>query len=238
MTSSVYQQASGLTPVAVTLRRDEAQRQLQSYFAKGVGWPGPFAILSYVTTERDGYGRDGYGQADVENRWLGRMNRRRLEFEALRDTMLAISGRLEQPIGGRPVNVASDPKNRRRTVYGLVDRQSLPDVYRSFDFASPDQSVERRPRTVVPQQALFALNSEFVTEQARALAARVAAEAPGDHERIKALYRIAYQREPTDDETKICREFLAEVPERDSKLSPWEQLCQVLLVGNETMYID
>ncbi len=175
---------------------------------------------------------------DEENQLLGRMNRRRLEFEALRDTMLAISGRLKHQIGGRPVNVAGEPTNQRRTVYGLVDRQSLPDVYRSFDFASPDQSVERRPRTVVPQQALFALNSEFVMEQAKALAARVAADAPDDRERITVLYQIAYQRVPTGDETEACRAFLSEAPDSESKLSSWEQLCQVLLVGNEVMYID
>ena len=61
---------------------------------------------------------------------------------------------------------------RRRTVYGLVDRQSLPAVFRAFDFASPDLSSERRPRTTVPQQALFSMNAPLVIEQARALAAR------------------------------------------------------------------
>ena len=75
-------------------------------------------------------------------------------------------------MGGRPVDVADDPKRRRRTVYGLVDRQSLPAVFRAFDFASPDHSAERRPRTTVPQQALFSMNSPLVIEQARALAAR------------------------------------------------------------------
>jgi hypothetical protein len=169
---------------------------------------------------------------------LGRMNRRRLEFESLRDTMLAISGRLQQQVGGRPVNLAGDPKNQRRTVYGLVDRQSLPDLYRSFDFASPDQSVERRPRTVVPQQALFALNSEFVSDQAKALAARVDAASSGDAERVTTVYQMVYQREPTSEEVTFCNEFLRAKPDGASKLSPWEQFCQVLLVSNETMYID
>jgi hypothetical protein len=175
---------------------------------------------------------------DFENRLLGRMNRRRLEFESLRDTMLAISGRLQQQVGGRPVNLAGDPKNQRRTVYGLVDRQSLPDLYRSFDFASPDQSVERRPRTVVPQQALFALNSEFVSDQAKALAARVDAASSGDAERVTTVYQMVYQREPTSEEVTFCNEFLRAKPDGASKLSPWEQFCQVLLVSNETMYID
>ena len=83
------------------------------------------------------------------------------------------------------MDVAADPKNRRRTVYGLVDRQSLPAVFRAFDFASPDQSVERRPRTTVPQQALFSMNAPFVVEQAKALAARPdVAAAPTTTERV------------------------------------------------------
>jgi hypothetical protein len=102
------------------------------------------------------------------------MNRRRLDLESMRDTMLAVAGHLDRTAFGRPVNVAGDPMNRRRTVYGLVDRQSLPGVFRAFDFASPDQSAERRPQTTVPQQALFGLNSPFVLEQARALAERTA----------------------------------------------------------------
>ena len=93
-------------------------------------------------------------------------------FEAMRDTLLFVSGRLDSKMGGRPVDVAGDPKNRRRTVYGMVDRQSLPAMFRAFDFASPDQSAERRPQTTVPQQALFSMNAPFVIEQAKALAAR------------------------------------------------------------------
>ncbi|HEX6986228.1 MAG TPA: DUF1553 domain-containing protein, partial [Planctomycetaceae bacterium] len=70
---------------------------------------------------------------DPENRLLGRMNRRRLDLEAMRDSMLALAGRLDRRIGGRPVDVAGDPLNPRRTLYGLVDRQSLPGMYRAFD---------------------------------------------------------------------------------------------------------
>ncbi len=85
----------------------------------------------------------------------------------MRDTLLFVAGRLDGRMGGRPVDVAGDPRNRRRTVYGMVDRQSLPAMFRAFDFASPDQSAERRPRTTVPQQALYGMNAPFVIEQAR-----------------------------------------------------------------------
>lgn len=81
-------------------------------------------------------------KVDPENRLLWRFNRRRLDLEAMRDTLLAVSGRLDLTMRGRPVDVVNDPKVARRTVYGLVDRQSLPAVFRAFDFASPDLSAD------------------------------------------------------------------------------------------------
>ena len=117
------------------------------------------------------FDRPACRQVDPENRLLWRFPRRRLDLEAMRDTLLFVSGRLDPRMGGRPVDVAGDPKNGRRTVYGMVDRQSLPAVFRAFDFASPDQSAERGRRTTVPQQALFSMNAPFVIEQAKALAA-------------------------------------------------------------------
>ena len=137
------------------------------------------------------------------------MNRQRLDFESMRDTLLAVSGRLEHRLGGRPADVANDPQSRCRTVYGLVDRQSLPGWFRAFDFASPDQSVERRPRTMGPQQALFALNSPFVVEQARALAARTGTSSTTELEpRIVALFRAVFARDPAAEELAACRAFV------------------------------
>jgi hypothetical protein len=171
--------------------------------------------------------------ADPENRLLARAPRRRLDFEAMRDTLLAISGRLQQRGGGRPVEVAANADASVRTVYALVDRQSLPGLFRAFDFASPDQSVERRPRTMVPQQALFALNSPLMLVQAQALAARTERWA-GDA-RIVALYRLAYAREPLAEELADCREFVAAGPDNGDL---WRQLAQTLLCANELMYLD
>ena len=114
-------------------------------------------------------------------------------------------------MGGRPVDVAGDPGNRRRTVYGMVDRQSLPAMFRAFDFASPDQSAERRPRTTVPQQALFSMNAPFVIEQAKALAARPdVAGAPTTEGRIAALFRAVLVRSPAPAEVQAAARFVAE----------------------------
>ncbi|MBI3466344.1 MAG: PSD1 domain-containing protein, partial [Planctomycetes bacterium] len=179
------------------------------------------------------------GSIDPENRLLWRANRRRLDLEAMRDTLLAVSGRLSQRLAGRPVDVAGDPQCADRTVYALVDRQGLPGVFRTFDFATPDQSVERRPRTMVPQQALFALNSPFMLVQARALSARPEiARAAEPAAGVTALYRTVLAREPTQDELNLCLEFVAVPADRGSSLTTWEQLAQLLLASNEAMYLD
>jgi hypothetical protein len=180
-------------------------------------------------------------RVDPDNRLLWRMNRRRLDFEAMRDTLLAVAGRLDRRMYGRPVDVAGDQGNARRTVYGLVDRQSLPGVFRAFDFASPDTSSERRPRTTVPQQALFGMNSPFVLHQARALAGRP--DVAGETEparRVAALYRLVLTRPPAPAEVGLALEFVTSATKgRDkSRLDPWQQFAQVLLLTNELMFVD
>ncbi len=111
---------------------------------------------------------------DPENRFLWRANPRRLGYEELRDTLAAVSGRLDSRMGGKAVDqFPAEDTPLRRTVYGLVDRQFVPGVMRMFDFANPDLHVPQRSETTVPQQALFALNHPFVAAQARRLASRL-----------------------------------------------------------------
>ncbi|MES2791900.1 MAG: PSD1 and planctomycete cytochrome C domain-containing protein [Planctomycetota bacterium] len=176
---------------------------------------------------------------DPDNKLLWKANRQRLDFEAMRDTLLTISGRLEMRQGGRPVDISSDPQSSVRTVFGLIDRQSLPGTFRAFDFASPDQSIERRPRTMVPQQALFAINSPFVVVQAKTLAARPEiASAADPAARITATYRAALAREPQAQELAESLAFVTDAKDEQSQLTVWEQLAQVLLSSNELMYLD
>lgn len=178
-------------------------------------------------------------KVDPENRLYWRMNRRRLDFESMRDTLLALSGRLEHRRGGRPVDLSSNPNANCRTVFGMVDRQSLPEMYRAFDFASPDQSVERRPKTTVPQQALFAMNSAFVIEQAKGLAARsIGVNDVAPERRILAMFHIVYGRDPTSMELEAVQKFLQDAALTAGSLTPWEQLAQVLLQSNELTYVD
>ena len=125
-----------------------------------------------------------------------------------------------------------------RTVYGFIDRQNLPGLFRTFDFASPDYSTPQRHTTTVPQQALFLLNGPFVVEQAKALAARpdvVARTEPG--ERIGYLYRLLYGRAPDAEEATLGQRFIGSAG-AEMKLSAWEKYCQVLLLSNEFAFMD
>src|ERR1700733_13641080 len=94
-------------------------------------------------------------KADPDNNYLWRMNPQRLDFEAMRDSLLFVSGQLDETLGGQPVSVAAKSDPARRTIYTLVDRPNLPDYFRSFDFANPDVSSAGRFETTVAPQALF-----------------------------------------------------------------------------------
>lgn len=197
-------------------------------------------IVLSATYQQASIDRPECRAVDPENRLLWRANRRRLELEAMRDTLLAVSGKLDESLHGRAVELTKPPFAPRRAVYGYIDRQDLPNLFRVFDIASPDSSTPRRPRTTVPQQALFLMNSPLVVEQARAIAARLPqGESTDDGQRLTALYKLVLQREPTTIEDSISRQFLADAQgETDAKLNPWEQLTQLLLLTNEVMYVD
>jgi mono/diheme cytochrome c family protein len=178
-------------------------------------------------------------KADPDNRYLSRMNRRRLDFEAMRDTLLAVSGKLDPTIGGLPVDIVAEPFPPRRTVYGLIDRQNLPGIFRSFDFANPDVSNQGRFSTTVPQQALFMMNSAFVIEQARSLVQRdEVKQAAGDAQKIRTLCRLVWQRPAEPDELRLAEEFIAAQPPGAASLSALEKYAQVLLLSNELMFVD
>jgi hypothetical protein len=178
-------------------------------------------------------------EVDPENRLWGHTNRRRLEFEPLRDALLAVAGRLDPREGGPPVELTTAPFTPRRSVYGFIDRQNLPGLFRTFDFASPDASTPQRHATTVPQQALFLMNGPFVAEQARHFAGRADVTAqPNDEARVRRMYRIAYGRDAEAEEVALGLRFVAGVKAGTGKLAPWEQYAQVLLMSNEFALAD
>ncbi|MDY3552586.1 PSD1 and planctomycete cytochrome C domain-containing protein [Gemmata sp. JC717] len=175
---------------------------------------------------------------DPENRLLAHQNRRRLDFEALRDSLLSASGRLDLTEGGKPVDLFKAPFSARRTVYGLIDRTSLPGTFKVFDVANPDTHSPQRFQTTVPQQALFLMNSPFVQEQAKSLAARKeVAAAKTAAAKVTTLYRLALSRNPTADELALATRFVAG-DDPKSAFGAWPQLAQVLLLSNEFAFVD
>ena len=162
---------------------------------------------------------------DPDNNLLWRQNIQRLDFESIRDTLVVLGGEARLDIGGRSVDL-EDEGAQRRTMYGLVDRSNMPELYRIFDFANPDMSQARRFNTTVAQQALFFMNSPIAVEEARNIAARpeMASDGP-DEEKLDYLYNLIYQRPPSTDEMKLGLQFIANqkgVNEDNSPHLAWE----------------
>jgi hypothetical protein len=181
--------------------------------------------------------------ADPENRLLSHFPRQRLDLEALRDSLLFVAGRLDFTLGGPAVDIVKEPFATRRTIYGFIDRQNLPGLYRTFDFATPDTHAPQRYATTVPQQALFLLNSPFVIQQAQGVIARPEiAGISAPEQRMIGLYRLLFGRPPTNNEIDFGIRFLTgaggEPPSKESKLNPWERYAQVLLLSNEFAFVD
>ena len=161
---------------------------------------------------------------DPENRLFSRAEVRRLEAEAVRDSLLATSGQLDTTIGGSLLQL----KNRayffdhtsidkttydspRRSLYLPVVRNNVFDVFQLLDFPDPAVSGSNRATTVVASQALLMLNSDLVMHAATRLADRLLAEPVDFDQRLSRLYVIAFGREPTDDERQADQAFLARV---------------------------
>jgi len=154
------------------------------------------------------------------------MNRQRLEIESLRHSMLVAAGRLDLTTGGAPFSLTALPSVPRRSVYGFIERGRVPNLLNAFDFASPDQHAPKRFITTVPQQALFFLNSPFVAEQCRTLAAsQEITSAPTPSEKIRRLYRTMFGRDPEKSETEASLKFVshdAESSVAPVSPSPWQ----------------
>ena len=199
-------------------------------------------IMLSTTYQQKSDRRDDGFEADPRNQLLWRQNRRRLDFESMRDGVLAVAGKLDLRMGGRPVELfEAKSVSTRRTVYGYVDRYDLDATFRTFDFPSPDISAPMRPVTTVPQQALFLMNSPFLLDQAKALANRPdLPPAPEADARIARLYLDLFGRPAEPREIEAGRRFLEArpKPEGDKAPGPWEEYAQVLLMSNEFIFLD
>jgi hypothetical protein len=193
-------------------------------------------IMLSAAYQRASRGPSRLLEADPENRLWGRMSRRRLDAEALHDTLLALAGRLNQ----RPDGPAeSDPSSPRRLIYLSSSRSERSDFGSVFDRANPALHVERRTISTVAPQALYLMNNPWVLEQARALARRgdVVAEADPAR-RVALLHRLVYGRPATEEETATCHGFIAAIPKGADVREPWDLYAHALLLTNEFLFVD
>jgi hypothetical protein len=193
-------------------------------------------------------------QADPQDLLLHRMRLRRLEGEAIRDAMLAVSGRLDRRSLGPPVPVyltpfqdgrgrpASGPLDGagRRSLYLAVRRNFLPSFLLAFDTPIPFSTVGRRTVSNVPAQALILLNDPFVHQQAEAWAKKVLAGPGTARERITSMYLSAFSRPPTDEELTACQDFLRQQPGLGgaNEVAAWAALAHVLFNTKEFIFLS
>jgi len=146
---------------------------------------------------------------DSANRLYWRANRRRMDVEQIRDSLLSASGALDKKMSGPSEALTS--QSTRRTLYGKVSRYKLDDFLQLFDFPSPNISAEQRYATNVPLQRLFFMNSDFVQQQAELLVQRIEAE-PTLEARIQKAYRLVFGRAPTPEEVRLGLDYLRNEP--------------------------
>ena len=188
-------------------------------------------ILLSSTYQLDTQNNEHNARVDGDNRWLWRMNRRRLDIETYRDSLLSVGGELDMRIGG-PAQ-ADLLSCRRRTIYGAVrrDNQSASDeLLRMFDFPNPRLSSSGRTATTTTGQQLFVLNSKFVIQRSRELAARTKGN-------VRQAFLLVFGRDPSSTELELATSFIDDNSgDTPVELSSWEQYCQILLISNEAMY--
>jgi len=187
------------------------------------------------TNDGKKYSKDPY------NRLYWKMNTGRLDFETLRDTILHVGGKLDLKMGGQSVNLISLNNNNeyshRRTVYGFIDRSRLPEFFTTFDFATPEMTTGKRFQTTVPKQALFLMNNAMVIEQVRHMITRPEfIRIINEEEKIRSLYKICFQREPSDLEIKIGLRYIENAMAEDmtdvKKEYNWKYGYRSLTVNN------
>lgn len=200
--------------------------------------------------------------ADPDNRLLWRMPKRRLDAEAIRDAMLAVSGELDlspaegslvaKVIGDRPISLIGLDKrvpkdldgSLRRSVYLPVIRDRLPDALEIFDFAEPSLVTGDRETTNVPTQALYLMNSLFVLDRSRGFAERLLRETESDETRVERAFQLCFSRSPLPEEAERSLAYLASekvaATEEDGvdKRPVLLSFCQALLSTAEFRNLD
>ena len=181
-------------------------------------------------------------KVDLENLLHWRQNRRRLQAEAIRDSILSVSGSLDRKIGGATVKPGTKTEygyqfeGKRRSIYTPVFRNTMPEIMQVFDFADPNLVTGKRTTSSVPTQALFLMNNPFVKQQAKTAASRLLKEQSGNNEaRAKYAYQLALGRNPNVSEESIVLEFLKSAQEDETA---WTQVFQSLFASLDFRHLN
>jgi hypothetical protein len=198
-------------------------------------------------------------KVDPANLLLSHFNRRRLDVEEIRDGLLALDGTLDLTMHGTlqegigrdvefsEARLSFDPdKSKRRTVYLPVRRSNIPSIFNLFDFGDATTTGEGRSRTNIAPQALFMMNSSFVTERALGLAKLLLSSGADDAARVRKAYLMILGRHPStegaDDELHegldYLRAFQSKRSGPDAHLDAWESFCRVLISSNDFVYVN
>ncbi|MGN6545517.1 MAG: PSD1 and planctomycete cytochrome C domain-containing protein [Aureliella sp.] len=201
-------------------------------------------------------GSEHSGEIDPENRLLWRFRPQRLDAEQVRDSILFVSGRLDETLGGKTVPLRNRQfvfdhtsidhtkyDSLRRALYLPVIRNNVYTLFEQFDFPDPTMPTGSRNATTVAPQALLLMNSDLVMDSADALAKQLIAEHSDETKRIQALTRILWGRDATASEEDQIHNFLTDVTGAGGVANAslgtveadraWSLVCQSLIMSNE-----
>ncbi|MFM8479035.1 MAG: PSD1 and planctomycete cytochrome C domain-containing protein [Planctomycetaceae bacterium] len=204
-------------------------------------------ILLSSTWQMSSAVRGDYAERDPENLLLWRQNRRRLEAEPVRDSILFVGGGLDLTIGG----AVADVNSNRRAIYLPVNRAALYEMFSTFDYVETANHIEQRPVTTVPNQALYLMNNSAVHEQSRRLIEQLPTTDPAVPLQdvgtvVSALFERLYGRVPDAAEISRSIDFLqrteaalSEIADvRERRLQAWSALSRTLMAGNEFIFVE
>ena len=189
--------------------------------------------------------------ADPENRLLHSQRRRRLDANAMRDTILVTAGTLDKALLGPNIGTSVTVRDAndmgllnleygytftdtRRSLYTPAFRNKRLEMFDAFDFNDINQPIGRRNTSTVSPQALFMLNNDFVIQQSRSTAERLLLDNPSDIARINTLYATALGRQPTPKELQLCTDFLSTDPTAED----WSLLVQTIFASPDFRYLE
>lgn len=205
-------------------------------------------IVTSEAYRRSSTSDEANAKIDSDNRFLWRQNRRKLEAEAVRDSLLFTAGKIDLTMGGpsfqdfvveKPEHSPHyqyhlfDPENPvgwRRSIYRFIVRSKQQPFLTCLDCADPSLAVEKRNETITPQQALALLNNDLSIVMAKYFAERITKASPDDSERVRLAFRLALSRSPTDEETAALVAF--------AKKHGWPNACRVVFNLNEFAFVD